>query len=65
MVWKKKEPHRSNISEVIESERRAYLIASQRFFLKIFGSERVNESQKLLKPAEKYFCPTFLSFEPN
>ena len=31
-------------------------------FLKPFGSERVNESQKLLKSEEKYFYPTFSSF---
>ena len=31
-------------------------------FLKPFGSKRVNESQKLLKSAEKYFYPTFSSF---
>ena len=31
-------------------------------FVKLFGSERVNESQKLLKSAEKYFYPTFSSF---
>ena len=28
-------------------------------FWKLFGSERVNESQKLPKSAEKYFYPTF------
>ena len=28
-------------------------------FLKPFGSERVNDSQKLLKSAEKYFYRTF------
>ena len=31
-------------------------------FWKPFGRERVNESQKLLKSAEKYFYPTFSSF---
>ena len=31
-------------------------------FGKLFGSERVNESQKLLKSPEKYFYPTFSSF---
>ena len=31
-------------------------------FSKIFGSERVNEFLKVLKPAEKYFYPTFSSF---
>ena len=31
-------------------------------FCKIFGSERVNESQNLVKYAEKYFYPTFSSF---
>ena len=31
-------------------------------FWKPFGSERVNESQKLLKSAEKYLYPTFSSF---
>ena len=31
-------------------------------FWKPFGSERVNESQKLLKSAEKYSYPTFSSF---
>ena len=31
-------------------------------FWKPFGSEIVNESQKLLKSAEKYFDPTFSSF---
>ena len=31
-------------------------------FWKPFCSERANESQKLLKSAEKYFCPTFSSF---
>ena len=31
-------------------------------FWKPFGSERVNESQKLLKSAEKYFYLTFSSF---
>ena len=34
-------------------------------FWKPFCSERVNESQKLLKSAEKYFCPTFSSFLAN
>ena len=29
---------------------------------KLLGSERVNESQKLLKSAEKYLYPTFSSF---
>ena len=31
-------------------------------FCKPFGSEPVNESQKLLKFAEKQFYPTFSSF---
>ena len=31
-------------------------------FWKTFGIERVNESQKLLNSAEKYFFPTFSSF---
>ena len=31
-------------------------------FRKPFDNERVNESQKLLKSAEKYFDPTFSSF---
>ena len=31
-------------------------------FWKPFRSERVNESQKLMKPAENYFHPTFASF---
>ena len=31
-------------------------------FSKFIGSERVNQSQKLLKSAEKYFYPTFSSF---
>ena len=31
-------------------------------FLKHFGSERVNECQKLLKSAEKYLGPTFPLF---
>ena len=31
-------------------------------FWKPFRSERLNESQKLLKSAEKYFYPTFPSF---
>ena len=31
-------------------------------FLKPFGSEPLNETQKLRKSAEKYFCPTFSSF---
>ena len=34
-------------------------------FCKPFGSERVNESLKLLKSAEKYFYPTFSSFLAN
>ena len=31
-------------------------------FWKRFGSERVNEPQKLSESAEKYFYDTFLSF---
>ena len=31
-------------------------------FWKPFGSERVSESKKLLKPAEKSFDPTFRIF---
>ena len=31
-------------------------------FQKPFGSERVNESEKLLKSAEKDFCPNFSAF---
>ena len=31
-------------------------------FWKLFGSERVNESQKLVKSVEKYLYPTFSSF---
>ena len=31
-------------------------------FWKSFGSERVSESQKLLKSAQNYFYPTFSSF---
>ena len=34
-------------------------------FWKSFGSERANESQKLLKSAEKFFYPTFSSFSPK
>ena len=37
-------------------------IHSKAFFSKPCGSERVNESQKLLKSAEKYFYSTFSSF---
>ena len=35
---------------------------SRASFWKPFGSERVNESQKLLKSAEKYFYPTLSWF---
>ena len=31
-------------------------------FWKLFGSQRVNESQNLVKSDEKYFYPTFSSF---
>ena len=31
-------------------------------FWKLCGAQRVNETQKLLKSAEKYFYPTFSSF---
>ena len=34
-------------------------------FWKPFLSERVNESLKLLKSPEKYFCPTISSFLAN
>ena len=51
----------SYISEVVDSERCASLNAEQGFFLKLFGSERVNESQKLLGSTEKNFYPTFSS----
>ena len=34
-------------------------------FWKLFGSERVNESQNLVKSDEKYFDPTFSSFWPK
>ena len=57
MFSDKKKPDQSSISEVIESERCAYLIASEGLFL--FRSEPVNESQKLRKTAEKYFYPIF------
>ena len=57
----KSEPYSLSIFEVTYSERRAYLNAWKVLFLKTFGSERVNESQKLLKSAEKYFYPTFSS----
>ena len=30
-------------------------------FAKLFGSDRLNESLKLVKSAEKYFYPTFSS----
>ena len=61
MFWKKNEPHSSSISKVIDSEKCAYLNASQGFFWKAYCSERVNESQKLLQYAEKNFYPTFSS----
>ena len=34
-------------------------------FWKLSGSERVHESQKLVKPAEKYFYPIFSLFWAN
>ena len=34
-------------------------------FSKPFRSDRLNDSQKLLKSAEKYFYPTFPSFWPK
>ena len=66
MFWKKNEPHSSNISEVIDSERCCLLKCIKRLFLwKAYCSERVNESQKFLQYAEKNFYPTFRPFEPN
>ena len=62
LFWIKNEPHRSSISEVIDSKRCAYLNTNRDFFWKPFGSERINESQKLIKSAEKNFYPIFSSF---
>ena len=62
LFWIKNEPHRSSISEVIDSKRYAYLNTNRAFFWKSFGSERINESQKLMKSAEKNFYPIFSSF---
>ena len=41
MICRKYEPHKSSVSEFIDSERYAYLNVQQGFFLKPFGSERV------------------------
>ena len=62
MVWKKNDPHRSYISEVVDWEICACLNAERGLFLKPFRSERVNESEKLLELEEKNFYPTFSSF---
>ena len=35
------------------------------YFGKPFGTERVNESQNLLKSADEYLYPTFSSFSAN
>ena len=58
---KKSEPHGSSISEVIDSQRRAYLRAKRSSFWKLCGSERGKVSLTLLKSAEKYLHSTFLS----
>lgn len=42
-------------SEVVDSGRRGYLIASIILFLKTFRSEHVNDSKKLRTSAEKQF----------
>ena len=34
-------------------------------FLKTFRNERINESQKLVKSSEKYFCTIFSSILPK
>ena len=59
MFWKKKQPDKSSISEVIDSKRCAYLNAKKGLFAKTLCSERVNMSQNFLKSAEKYFYRTF------
>ena len=53
MMCRKYDPHKSRLSEVIDSKRCAYINVQQGFFLKDFGSERVKQSQKLLKPPKK------------
>ena len=59
MYWKQNEPHRSSFSELADSERCADLMHNTACFWKPFGIERVNESKKLLKSAEKYVSPPF------
>ena len=52
MFSNKNKPHTSSISKVVDSERCACLNAQQGLFLRPFGSEPVNETQKLLGSAE-------------
>ena len=59
MFWKDNEHHKSSISEVIDSERWAYLNASEGLFWKPFGSKCVNESENLLKSAKKVLLSYF------
>ena len=59
---KKNEPHSSSISEVLDSEKCACLNAYEGLFLKPFRSEPIEETQKLVRSAEKDFYPTFSSF---
>ena len=58
---KKSEPHDLSISEAIHSQRRFYSRGKRSSFGKLFRSERVKVPLKLLKSAEKYYYPTFLS----
>ena len=62
MFWNKNQPHSSSISKVVDSKRCACLNAQQGLFLKPFRSQPVNETQKLLGPAEKNFYRILLSF---
>ena len=51
--------------KLLTPKRRAYVMRKRSCYWKLLGSERVNESQKLLKSAENYFYPTFSLFWAN
>ena len=56
---KKDQPHTLNISEVIDSEKCGYLNARKLLFQNTFKSQRIRESQRVLRSERHHFYPNF------
>ena len=61
LLWKKNEPERLFVFEIIDCKKRRYLMPEKSRTKTLLETQHVKQSEKLHKPSRQYFCHIFLS----